>query len=139
MSGPFRSAPAALRARLLHGVIDPTDFPTASPINSPTNSSTARPLPPVSPTNSTARLGATLTKTLYVEYTDATFRHRKPRPADEQYLGMLGPVLRAEVGDTIKVCTGGVRHGTWSGGLYGMATWQGRVQLPLRVGGEFNG
>ena len=31
------------------------------------------------------------------------FTHLKPRPADEQYLGFLGPVIRAEVGDTIKV------------------------------------
>ncbi len=101
VSGPFRSAPAALRARLLHAAV--TTEPTDSPTTTPTNSSTARPLPPVSPNNSTARLGAKLIKTLYVEYTDATFRHRKPRPADEEYLGLLGPVLRAEVGDTMKV------------------------------------
>jgi manganese oxidase len=49
------------------------------------------------------RIGATYTKCLYHGYTDATFTHQLPRPADEQYLGLLGPVIRAQVGDTIKV------------------------------------
>lgn len=40
------------------------------------------------------------TKVRYVEYTDATFRTRKPQP---DWLGILGPVLRAEVGDTLAV------------------------------------
>jgi FtsP/CotA-like multicopper oxidase with cupredoxin domain len=49
------------------------------------------------------RIGATYTKCLYHGYTDATFTHQIPRPADEQYLGLLGPVIRAQVGDTIRV------------------------------------
>jgi Multicopper oxidase len=39
-------------------------------------------------------------KTRYFEYTDATFSTRKPQPA---WLGILGPIIRAEVGDTILV------------------------------------
>jgi FtsP/CotA-like multicopper oxidase with cupredoxin domain len=39
-------------------------------------------------------------KTRYVEYTDATYATRKPQP---EWLGVLGPVIRAEVGDTIVV------------------------------------
>ena len=39
-------------------------------------------------------------KTRYVEYTDGTFSHRKPQP---QWLGVLGPIIRAEVGDTVVV------------------------------------
>ena len=39
-------------------------------------------------------------KTRYVEYTDATYSTRKPQP---EWLGVLGPVIRAEVGDTILV------------------------------------
>jgi manganese oxidase len=39
-------------------------------------------------------------KTRYIEYTDATFSKRKPQPA---WLGILGPVIRAEVGDTVIV------------------------------------
>lgn len=49
------------------------------------------------------RIGSTYTKCLYHGYTDATFTHQIPRPADEQYLGLLGPVIRAQVGDTITV------------------------------------
>jgi hypothetical protein len=40
------------------------------------------------------------TKTRYIEYTDATFTTRKAQP---DWLGILGPVIRAEVGDTILV------------------------------------
>jgi hypothetical protein len=39
-------------------------------------------------------------KTRYIEYTDATFLVRKPQP---EWLGILGPVIRAEVGDEIVV------------------------------------
>jgi manganese oxidase len=42
-------------------------------------------------------------KAVYHEYTDATFQTRKERPAEWQHLGILGPLIRAEVGDTIKV------------------------------------
>jgi len=49
------------------------------------------------------RIGHVYKKAIYREYTDATFTILKPRPADELYLGILGPILRAEVGDTIKV------------------------------------
>jgi len=40
---------------------------------------------------------------LYREYTDGTFSALKDRPAAWAHLGMLGPVIHAEVGDTIKV------------------------------------
>jgi len=49
------------------------------------------------------RIGREYVKCLYRQYTDDTFRHRTPRPADDAYLGFLGPVIRAEVGDTIEV------------------------------------
>jgi len=49
------------------------------------------------------RIGSTYRKCLYRGYTDASFSQRLKRPADEKYLGPLGPVIRAEVGDTIKV------------------------------------
>jgi FtsP/CotA-like multicopper oxidase with cupredoxin domain len=42
-------------------------------------------------------------KMLYREYTDSTFRTLKPRPAEWQHLGFLGPLIRAVVGDTIRV------------------------------------
>jgi FtsP/CotA-like multicopper oxidase with cupredoxin domain len=52
---------------------------------------------------SSNRIGRVYKKAVYREYTDATFSILKPRPPEEQYLGILGPILRAEVGDTIKV------------------------------------
>jgi FtsP/CotA-like multicopper oxidase with cupredoxin domain len=42
-------------------------------------------------------------KVLYREYTDSTFRTLKPRPLAWQHLGFLGPLIRAVVGDTIRV------------------------------------
>lgn len=39
-------------------------------------------------------------KTRYIEYTDATFSVHKPQP---DWLGILGPVIRAEVGDVVLV------------------------------------
>ena len=49
------------------------------------------------------RIGTTFRKAIYREYTDSTFSTLKPRPAEWEHLGLVGPVLRAEVGDTIKV------------------------------------
>jgi FtsP/CotA-like multicopper oxidase with cupredoxin domain len=49
------------------------------------------------------RIGSRYEKCLYRGYTDPSFAQLQARPADEQYLGLLGPVIRAEVGDTIKV------------------------------------
>jgi len=45
----------------------------------------------------------TFRKAVYHEYTDATFRTLKPRPPEWEHLGILGPLIRAEVGDVIKV------------------------------------
>jgi manganese oxidase len=51
-------------------------------------------------------------KLLYREYTDSTFRTLKAPPAEWRHLGFLGPVLRAVVGDTIRVVfrNNGPRH-----------------------------
>lgn len=49
------------------------------------------------------RIGRVYKKALYREYTDALFTTLKQRPAKWQHLGALGPVIQAEVGDTIKV------------------------------------
>ncbi len=48
-------------------------------------------------------IGPVYKKAMYREYTDATFTHLKPRPADQAYLGILGPIIHAEVGDTIHI------------------------------------
>jgi len=50
-----------------------------------------------------SRIGHTYRKAVFHEYTDATFSTQKTRPAELAHMGLLGPVLRGEVGDTIKV------------------------------------
>jgi hephaestin len=49
------------------------------------------------------RIGTVYQKALYREYSDSTFRTLKPRPAAWAHLGSLGPLIRAEVGDTIRI------------------------------------
>ncbi len=49
------------------------------------------------------RVGRVWHKAIYREYTDSTFQTIKPRPPEWEHLGMLGPLIRAGVGDTIRV------------------------------------
>ena len=49
------------------------------------------------------RIGPIYRKAMYRDYTDASFTTLKPRRAGWEHLGVLGPVIRGEVGDTIKV------------------------------------
>jgi hephaestin len=48
------------------------------------------------------RIGRVYKKALFREYTDGSFTTLKPRPQEWQHLGVLGPVVRGAVGDTIK-------------------------------------
>ncbi|MFZ0681978.1 MAG: multicopper oxidase domain-containing protein [Candidatus Cybelea sp.] len=48
-------------------------------------------------------IGSRYRKAVYREYTDATFQALKPRLPNDAYLGILGPIIHAEVGDVIKV------------------------------------
>ncbi|XP_014928015.3 ceruloplasmin isoform X2 [Acinonyx jubatus] len=49
------------------------------------------------------RIGGSYKKLVYREYTDASFTNQKKRGPEEEHLGILGPVIWAEVGDTIRV------------------------------------
>ncbi len=49
------------------------------------------------------RIGSKYRKAIYREYTDATFGKLKPRAPEWEHMGLMGPLLRAEVGDTIQV------------------------------------
>ena len=49
------------------------------------------------------RIGRRYLKAVYREYTDGSFSTLKVRSPEENYLGILGPILRAEVGDTMVV------------------------------------
>ena len=47
--------------------------------------------------------GTKFRKAVYREYTDDAFTTLKPRPPEWEHLGILGPLIRAEVGDVIKI------------------------------------
>jgi hephaestin len=49
------------------------------------------------------RIGKVYRKAVYHEYTDSTFSTLKKRTPEWEHLGLLGPALHAEVGDTIQV------------------------------------
>ncbi len=49
------------------------------------------------------RIGSTYMKCVYRGYTDATFTKKQSETDNWEHLGILGPVIHAEVGDTIKV------------------------------------
>ncbi len=51
----------------------------------------------------TDQIGFSYRKIVYHRYTDASFSTMVPRNAGEQYMGILGPVIHAEVGDTVVV------------------------------------
>jgi FtsP/CotA-like multicopper oxidase with cupredoxin domain len=51
----------------------------------------------------TTGIGHKVKKAIYREYTDGTFTQLKPRTKDWEHLGFLGPLMRAEVGDTLRV------------------------------------
>lgn len=48
------------------------------------------------------RIGRVYDKALYREYTDETFTVPKPPPPGDEHLAVLGPVVRAAVGDTVR-------------------------------------
>jgi hypothetical protein len=49
------------------------------------------------------RIGKVYRKAVYREYTDESFSHLNPRAPEWEHTGILGPIIRAEVGDTIHV------------------------------------
>ncbi|KAL6778816.1 FOX1 [Auxenochlorella protothecoides x Auxenochlorella symbiontica] len=53
--------------------------------------------------NFSDRIGSRYVKGLYRLYTDDTYTQRVPRAAADEYLGLLGPIMKAEVGDILRV------------------------------------
>lgn len=73
-------------------------------------------------------------KSRFIEYTDDTFTTRKPQP---DWLGILGPVIRAEVGDEIVVeflNRGRVAHSMHPHGVRYDKDSEGSVYLPFGKG-----
>lgn len=54
-------------------------------------------------TSAPDRIGRVNRKAVYREYTDSTFQTLKPRAPEWEHLGILGPLLRASVGDTFRI------------------------------------
>ncbi|XP_025095314.1 hephaestin-like protein [Pomacea canaliculata] len=48
-------------------------------------------------------IGLNYYKAVFREYNDTSFKHPKQRGPDEVHLGLLGPVIRTEVGDVVAV------------------------------------
>ena len=55
------------------------------------------------PSAPTPRIGSKNRKARYIEYTDSTFTIAKAIAPEWQHLGILGPVIRANVGDSVTV------------------------------------
>ncbi|XP_028640042.1 hephaestin-like [Grammomys surdaster] len=53
--------------------------------------------------NQDGLLGSKYKKAVFREYTDGTFRTPQPRSGPEEHLGILGPLIRGEVGDILTV------------------------------------
>lgn len=54
--------------------------------------------------NGAKRIGHKYKKAMFQEFTDATFTTKKERKSDyEKHLGIMGPIIKAEVGDTVEV------------------------------------
>nr|XP_012419364.1 PREDICTED: hephaestin isoform X2 [Odobenus rosmarus divergens] len=53
--------------------------------------------------NQNGLLGSRYKKAVFREYTDGTFKIPQPRTGSEEHLGILGPLLRGEVGDILTV------------------------------------
>jgi FtsP/CotA-like multicopper oxidase with cupredoxin domain len=49
------------------------------------------------------RIGKVYRKAVYREYTDESFTKLKPRAPEWEHAGILGPILRGDVGDTLRV------------------------------------
>lgn len=73
-------------------------------------------------------------KVLYREYTDSTFRTLSPRPPEWQHLGFLGPLIRAVVGDTIRVVFRNNAHRPFSIHPHGVFYDKGSEGAPYNDG-----
>lgn len=91
----FCAAPALSAERTYYIAADEVMWNYAP---SGTNVLTGAPLVP-----DKGQLGFSFRKVVYRGYTDASFSTLAARPAADAYLGLLGPVIRAAVGDSVVV------------------------------------
>ena len=88
--------PAAARERTYYVAADDVVW---NQVPSGRNLETTRPLPRVAPPS----LGWKFHVLVYRGYTDGSFHTLAPRAANQRYLGLMGPLMRAEVGDSFVV------------------------------------
>lgn len=73
-------------------------------------------------------IGSVYTKALYREFTDATFTKDKPITNETLHLGLMGPFIRAEVGDIVEVVFKNMasrRYSIHAQGLWYNKTYEG--------------
>ncbi|RXN25751.1 hephaestin 1 [Labeo rohita] len=68
------------------------------------------------------RIGAKYKKVVFREYTDESFTKRKPRSPEEEHLEIMGPIIRAEVGERIQVVFKNKASMTYSIHAHGVKT-----------------
>ncbi|XP_065137982.1 hephaestin-like protein 1a isoform X2 [Paramisgurnus dabryanus] len=71
---------------------------------------------------SSDRIGAEYKKVVFREYVDGTFTQTKPRSAEEEHLGIMGPILKAEIGEKIQVVFKNKANRTYSLHAHGVKT-----------------
>ncbi|KAK7172295.1 hypothetical protein R3I93_004573 [Phoxinus phoxinus] len=71
---------------------------------------------------STDQIGAEYKKVVFREYTDGTFTMKKPMHPDEEHLGIMGPILRAEVGEMMQVVFKNKANRSYSVHAHGVKT-----------------
>ncbi|XP_061103932.1 ferroxidase HEPHL1-like [Conger conger] len=80
------------------------------------------------------RIGSRYKKVVYREYTNATFKTRKPRLPQDEHLHILGPLIRAEVGERVLVNFKNMATRPFSMHAHGVKTPAGQA-MPVQPGG----
>ncbi len=82
-----------------------------------------------------SQLGFAYRKVIYQEYTDGSFATIKGRPNAERYMGLLGPPIHAEVGDSVVVVFKNNSHLGLSFHVHGLRYLKSSEGAPYRDGG----
>lgn len=107
---PALPAPSAVRRYYIGAVVQEWDYSplgsngcTGEPFGEGEDVFLAGPIDASDGPVTNARIGPKYLKARFVEYTDGSFTTVKPPPASEAHKGVMGPVLRAEVGQLLRV------------------------------------
>ncbi|XP_077341097.1 ferroxidase HEPHL1-like [Lithobates pipiens] len=90
-------------------------------------------------TKSSERIGGTYWKVQYTEYTDESFSVKKKLTEDEVHLGILGPMIKAEVGDTIVVVFNNMADQNYSIMAHGVSFGKDSEGAPYEDGSNKKG